>query len=282
MITELPRQQWLEAPGWCGMQTGLCARSRRPPPRGSWTRLAAELPGGPRGVASLPPPQARPGAGYKAGPAWPSAQPAGTLLEPPRGTRLSAPPLLLRPTRGTMRPLWLCWALWALPLPGPGATLSGEQIRGRLLRQLHLSEVPVLDEGDVGELVTPAHVMAQYVALLQRSHGVRSRGKRFSQEFRGEASLPLCPSSLLGLGGRRWDEPEGGRLGAQGPRGRAGGPRRVRTAASGGPISAPSAPPLGQEELSLCQGRSTRARTSGLGSQLCCLPSSPGRVTQHL
>uniref|UniRef100_A0A452SX68 TGF-beta family profile domain-containing protein n=1 Tax=Ursus americanus TaxID=9643 RepID=A0A452SX68_URSAM len=98
-----------------------------------------------------------------------------------------------------MRPLWLCWALWALPLPGPGATLSGEQIRGRLLRQLHLSEVPVLDEGDVGELVTPAHVMAQYVALLQRSHGVRSRGKRFSQEFREVAGRWLASEASTHL-----------------------------------------------------------------------------------
>nr|XP_054364460.1 left-right determination factor 1-like [Mirounga angustirostris] len=83
-----------------------------------------------------------------------------------------------------MRPLWLCWALWALPFPGPGAALSGEQIRGSLLRQLHLSQVPVLDGGDGDRLVTPAHVTAQYVALLQRSHGARSRGKRFSQKFR--------------------------------------------------------------------------------------------------
>ncbi|KAF3823953.1 left-right determination factor 1-like [Mirounga leonina] len=83
-----------------------------------------------------------------------------------------------------MRPLWLCWALWALPFPGPGAALSGEQIRGSLLRQLHLSQVPVLDGGDGDGLVTPAHVTAQYVALLQRSHGARSRGKRFSQKFR--------------------------------------------------------------------------------------------------
>ncbi|XP_027967778.1 left-right determination factor 2-like isoform X2 [Eumetopias jubatus] len=83
-----------------------------------------------------------------------------------------------------MWPLWLCWALWALPLPGPGATLSGEQIRGSLLQQLHLSQMPVLDEGDAERLVTPAHVKAQYVALLQRSHSARSRGKTFSQKFR--------------------------------------------------------------------------------------------------
>uniref|UniRef100_A0A8D1JA51 Left-right determination factor n=1 Tax=Sus scrofa TaxID=9823 RepID=A0A8D1JA51_PIG len=83
-----------------------------------------------------------------------------------------------------MRALWLCWALWALPLAGPGAALTEQQILGSLLQQLHLSEVPALDKADVDGLVIPAHVRAQYVALLQRSHGARSRGKRFSQNFR--------------------------------------------------------------------------------------------------
>ncbi|KAM8812789.1 left-right determination factor 2-like [Rhynchonycteris naso] len=83
-----------------------------------------------------------------------------------------------------MRSLWLCWALWALPLSGPGAALTEKQILGSLLQQLHLSEVPVLAKSDVEELVTPAHVRAQYVALLKRSHGAPSRGKRFSQNFR--------------------------------------------------------------------------------------------------
>nr|XP_008509840.1 PREDICTED: left-right determination factor 1-like [Equus przewalskii] len=83
-----------------------------------------------------------------------------------------------------MQPMWLCWALWALPLTGPGAALTEEQILGSLLQQLHLSEMPALDQGDVGQLVIPTHVRAQYVALLQRSHGAHSRGKRFSQDFR--------------------------------------------------------------------------------------------------
>ncbi|XP_024608913.1 left-right determination factor 2-like [Neophocaena asiaeorientalis asiaeorientalis] len=83
-----------------------------------------------------------------------------------------------------MRPLWLCWVLWALPLAGPGAALTEERVLGSLLRQLRLSEAPVLDEADVERLIIPAHVRAQYVALLQRSHGARSRGKRFSQSFR--------------------------------------------------------------------------------------------------
>lgn len=83
-----------------------------------------------------------------------------------------------------MRSLWLCWVLWALPLPSPGAAMTEEQILGSLLQQLQLSEVPVLDKSDVEELVTPAHVRAQYVALLKRGHGARSRGKRFSQNFR--------------------------------------------------------------------------------------------------
>ncbi|XP_070458103.1 left-right determination factor 1-like [Equus przewalskii] len=87
-----------------------------------------------------------------------------------------------------MQPMWLCWALWALPLTGPGAALTEEQILGSLLQQLHLSEVPALDQGDMGQLVIPTHVRAQYVALLQHSHGTHSRGKRFSQNFRAEAS----------------------------------------------------------------------------------------------
>ncbi|XDB58440.1 PREDICTED: left-right determination factor 2 isoform X2 [Capra hircus] len=83
-----------------------------------------------------------------------------------------------------MRPLWLCWALWVLPLAGPGAALTEERILDSLLQQLHLSEVPIVDKAAVEGLVIPAHVRAQYVALLQRGHGARSRGKRFSQNFR--------------------------------------------------------------------------------------------------
>uniref|UniRef100_H0XI62 TGF-beta family profile domain-containing protein n=1 Tax=Otolemur garnettii TaxID=30611 RepID=H0XI62_OTOGA len=99
-----------------------------------------------------------------------------------------------------MCPLWLCWALWMLSLAGPGAALTEEQLLGSLLQQLHLSEVPVLEKVDVGELAIPAHVRAQYVALLQRSHGDRSRGKRFSQNFRdaaGASHLPRAGSHLL-------------------------------------------------------------------------------------
>ncbi|XP_062938945.1 left-right determination factor 2-like isoform X1 [Cynocephalus volans] len=87
-----------------------------------------------------------------------------------------------------MWPLWLCWALWALSLAGPGMALTERQVLGSLLQQLHLSQAPVLDKAEVGELAIPAHVRAQYVALLQRSHGDRSRGKRFSQNFREVAS----------------------------------------------------------------------------------------------
>lgn len=101
-----------------------------------------------------------------------------------------------------MRSLWLCWVLWALPLPSPGAAMTEEQILGSLLQQLHLSEVPVLDKSDVEELVTPAHVRAQYVALLKRGHGARSRGKRFSQNFRGEVVHPsLLHPGPSGVGG---------------------------------------------------------------------------------
>ncbi|XP_007454531.1 PREDICTED: left-right determination factor 2-like isoform X2 [Lipotes vexillifer] len=96
-----------------------------------------------------------------------------------------------------MRPLWLCWALWALPLAGPGAALTEERVLGSLLRQLRLSEAPVLDEADVERLIIPAHVRAQYVALLQRSHGARSRGKRFSQNFREVAGRFLVSEAAL-------------------------------------------------------------------------------------
>ncbi|XP_016012906.2 left-right determination factor 2 [Rousettus aegyptiacus] len=98
-----------------------------------------------------------------------------------------------------MRSLWLCWALWALPLTGPGAAMTEEQILGSLLQQLRLSEVPVLDEGEAESVVTPAHVRAQYVALLQRSHGTQSRGKRFSQNFREVAGRFLASEASTHL-----------------------------------------------------------------------------------
>ncbi|XP_011804363.1 PREDICTED: left-right determination factor 1 [Colobus angolensis palliatus] len=98
-----------------------------------------------------------------------------------------------------MRPLWLCCALWVLPLAGPGAALTGEQLLGSLLRQLQLSEAPVLDRADMEELVIPAHVRAQYVTLLQRSHGDRSRGKRFSQSFREVAGRFLASEASTHL-----------------------------------------------------------------------------------
>ncbi|MBZ3886371.1 Left-right determination factor 2 [Sciurus carolinensis] len=82
-----------------------------------------------------------------------------------------------------MQPLWLCWALWVLPLTSPGEALTEQQVLGSLLQQLQLSQVPILDKADVEGLTIPADVRAQYVALLQRSHGDRSRGKRFSQSF---------------------------------------------------------------------------------------------------
>ncbi|XP_059944615.1 left-right determination factor 2-like isoform X2 [Mesoplodon densirostris] len=96
-----------------------------------------------------------------------------------------------------MRPLWLCWTLWALPLTSPGAALTEERVLGSLLRQLRLSEAPVLDEADVERLIIPAHVRAQYVALLQRSHEARSRGKRFSQNFREVAGRFLVSEAAL-------------------------------------------------------------------------------------
>ncbi|XP_055090300.1 left-right determination factor 2 isoform X2 [Symphalangus syndactylus] len=101
-----------------------------------------------------------------------------------------------------MRPLWLCWALWVLPLASLGAALTGEQLLGSLLRQLQLSEVPVLDRADMEKLVIPDHVRAQYVALLRRSHGDRSRGKRFSQSFREVAGRFLASEAALHRHGR--------------------------------------------------------------------------------
>uniref|UniRef100_A0A2K6LMP9 Left-right determination factor 2 n=1 Tax=Rhinopithecus bieti TaxID=61621 RepID=A0A2K6LMP9_RHIBE len=98
-----------------------------------------------------------------------------------------------------MRPLWLCWALWVLPLAGLGVAMTGEQLLGSLLRQLQLSEVPVPDRVDMEELVIPAQVRAQYVALLRRSHGDRSRGKRFSHSFREVAGRFLASEASTHL-----------------------------------------------------------------------------------
>nr|XP_054104046.1 left-right determination factor 1 isoform X1 [Callithrix jacchus] len=98
-----------------------------------------------------------------------------------------------------MQPLWLCWALWVLPLAGPGATLTGEQLLDSLLQQLQLSEAPVLDRADMEELAIPAQVRAQYVALLQRSHRDHSRGKRFSQSFREVAGRFLASEASTHL-----------------------------------------------------------------------------------
>ncbi|XP_006897828.1 PREDICTED: left-right determination factor 2 [Elephantulus edwardii] len=97
-----------------------------------------------------------------------------------------------------MQPLWLCWVLGAL-LAGPGAGLTEEEIRSSVLQQLHLSEVPVLDKAEGEQLVIPAHVRAQYVDLLQRSHRVLSRGKRFSQKFREVAGRFLMSEATRHL-----------------------------------------------------------------------------------
>ncbi|XP_036057664.1 left-right determination factor 1 isoform X2 [Onychomys torridus] len=98
-----------------------------------------------------------------------------------------------------MRSLWLCWALWALSLVGPGAALTGEQVLGSLLQQLQLTQPPVLDKADVEGLAIPSHVRAQYVALLQHSHASRSRGKRFSQNFREVAGRFLVSETSTHL-----------------------------------------------------------------------------------
>uniref|UniRef100_A0A5F9C8D7 TGF-beta family profile domain-containing protein n=1 Tax=Oryctolagus cuniculus TaxID=9986 RepID=A0A5F9C8D7_RABIT len=98
-----------------------------------------------------------------------------------------------------MWPLWLCWALWLLPQAGPGLALTGEQILDSLLQQLHLRQAPVLDRADVEGLAIPAHVRAQYLALLQHSRRDRSRGKRFSlsQSFREVVGKFLLSDAAL-------------------------------------------------------------------------------------
>ncbi|XP_041491178.1 left-right determination factor 1 [Microtus oregoni] len=98
-----------------------------------------------------------------------------------------------------MRSLWLCWALWVLSLVGPGAALTGEQVLASLLQQLQLSQPPVLDKADVEGLAIPSHVRAQYVALLQHSRASRSRGKRFSQNFREVAGRFLVSETSTHL-----------------------------------------------------------------------------------
>ncbi|EHB06355.1 Left-right determination factor 2 [Heterocephalus glaber] len=119
---------------------------------------------------------------------------------------------LLRLVGSAMQLLWLCWVLWVLPLASPGAALTEDQVLGNLLQQLGLRQAPVLDKAEVQGLSIPAHVRAEYVALLQRSHGDRSRGKRFSQNFRGLSWMegvsgyawPTVQNRLL-LRGRAWN-----------------------------------------------------------------------------
>uniref|UniRef100_H0VRR9 TGF-beta family profile domain-containing protein n=1 Tax=Cavia porcellus TaxID=10141 RepID=H0VRR9_CAVPO len=98
-----------------------------------------------------------------------------------------------------MQLVWFCWALWVLSLAGPGSALTEQQVLHSLLQQLGLHQVPVLDRADVEGLAVPAHVRAEYVALLQRSHGDRSRGKRFSQNFREVAGRFLASEASTHL-----------------------------------------------------------------------------------
>ncbi|XP_049998942.1 left-right determination factor 2 [Alexandromys fortis] len=98
-----------------------------------------------------------------------------------------------------MQSLWLCWLLGVLPLAGHGAAVTEEQVLVRLLRQLKLSQAPILDRVDVEGMAIPAHVRAQYVTLLQRSHADRSRGKRFSQNFREVAGRFLVSETSTHL-----------------------------------------------------------------------------------
>ncbi|XP_005349015.1 left-right determination factor 2 [Microtus ochrogaster] len=98
-----------------------------------------------------------------------------------------------------MQSLWLCWVLGVLPLAGHGVAVTEEQVLVRLLQQLKLSQAPILDRVDVEGMAIPAHVRAQYVTLLQRSHADRSRGKRFSQNFREVAGRFLVSETSTHL-----------------------------------------------------------------------------------
>ncbi|XP_052592632.1 left-right determination factor 2-like isoform X2 [Peromyscus californicus insignis] len=98
-----------------------------------------------------------------------------------------------------MQSLWLCWVLCVLPLAGRGAAVTEEQVLVRLLQHLQLSQAPILDRVDVEGMAIPAHVRAHYVALLQRSHGDRARGKRFSQNFREVAGRFLVSETSTHL-----------------------------------------------------------------------------------
>ncbi|XP_004641235.2 left-right determination factor 2 [Octodon degus] len=98
-----------------------------------------------------------------------------------------------------MRLVGLCWALWVLALAGSAAALTEDQVLGRLLQQLGLHRAPVLHRADVEGLAIPAHVRAEYVALLQSSRGDRSRGKRFSQNFREVAGRFLASEASTHL-----------------------------------------------------------------------------------
>ncbi|XP_069879246.1 left-right determination factor 2-like [Dipodomys merriami] len=86
----------------------------------------------------------------------------------------------------------LLWALWALSLAGPSTGLTGEQVLHSLLEQLQLSQAPVLPGAGAQGAAIPAPMRAQYVALLHRSHGGRSREKRFSQSFQEVAGRLLA------------------------------------------------------------------------------------------
>ncbi|XP_012872728.1 PREDICTED: pyrroline-5-carboxylate reductase 2-like [Dipodomys ordii] len=103
----------------------------------------------------------------------------------------------------------LLWALWALSLAGPSTGLTGEQVLHSLLEQLQLSQAPVLPGAGAQGAAIPAPMRAQYVALLHRSHGGRSREKRLSQSFR-EAEAQEVKISLSNTSApRRPPDPSG-------------------------------------------------------------------------
>uniref|UniRef100_A0A4X2LB65 TGF-beta family profile domain-containing protein n=1 Tax=Vombatus ursinus TaxID=29139 RepID=A0A4X2LB65_VOMUR len=76
----------------------------------------------------------------------------------------------------------LTWAMWALLLASIRAMHMEEKFQESLLRQLQLSEIPVLEKADVEHLVIPDHVRTKYVSLMKRSAEEPSpRGKRHSR-----------------------------------------------------------------------------------------------------
>ena len=100
-----------------------------------------------------------------------------------------------------MQPLWLCWALWALPLAGPGVALMEEWILDSLLQQLHLSKVPIVDKATVEGLVIPAHVRTSTWPCCSVAMGRAPGGRGSARTSEVRPALLLQPGPC---GGEDW------------------------------------------------------------------------------